>query len=218
MRLILLGPPGAGKGTQATRLAKRFNLLHLSTGDMLRAAVTARSPIGLKVKNVMERGDLVSDDIVIDIISERIDEPDAANGFILDGFPRTVAQAEALSDLLDEKGLTLDCVIAIAVEDEALIERITGRYSCVKCGAGYHDVYHNPVVEGVCDTCDGTEFKRRADDNVETVKSRLLAYHGQTVPLIDHYTLRKLLTTVDGMANIDHITEEIAGVMAEISG
>jgi adenylate kinase len=218
MRLILLGPPGAGKGTQATRLAKRFNILHLSTGDMLRAAVAAGTPVGLRVKDVMERGELVSDDIVIDIISDRVDEPDAADGFILDGFPRTVAQAEALSVLLEEKGLTLDCVIAIAVKDEALIERITGRYSCAKCGAGYHDVYHNPKVEGVCDTCGGTEFIRRADDNVETVKSRLLAYHGQTVPLIDHYTLKKLLTNVDGMANIDDITEEIAGVMAGISG
>lgn len=218
MRLILLGPPGAGKGTQATRLEDRFNIKQLSTGDMLRAAVAAESPVGLQAKEVMERGDLVSDEIVIGIISDRIEEPDVAAGYILDGFPRTVAQAEALDALLVEKGSNLDCVIEMKVVDDALVERITGRFSCAKCGTGYHDKYQQPKQEGVCDNCGNTEFKRRADDNEETVKSRLEQYHKQTAPLIVYYADKGLLRSIDGMADIDEVTEEMASVLNAIKG
>ncbi len=216
MRLILLGPPGAGKGTQAARLEKKFGIRQLSTGDMLRAAVAAGSPIGVKAKAVMERGELVSDDIVIGIISDRIDEPDVANGYILDGFPRTVAQAQALDALLVKKGSKLDRVIEIAVDDGALVERIAGRYSCKKCGAGYHDLHQKPKVEGVCDSCGSEDFLRRADDNAETVKSRLEAYHAQTAPLVVYYSGKELLHSVDGMADIDKVTEEIVGELKAI--
>ncbi len=213
MNLILLGPPGAGKGTQAKRIEAARGLVQLSTGDMLRAAVAAGTEIGKKAKTVMEAGELVSDDIVIGIISDRIDEPDCATGFILDGFPRTVAQAEALDRLLAEKGKTLDVVVEMKVDDEPLIGRITGRYTCAKCGEGYHDEFKTPAVDGVCDKCGGKEMSRRADDNEETVRSRLAAYHEQTAPLVDYYAGKGKLKSIDGMVAIDEVTSQISAVL-----
>ena len=207
MRLILLGPPGAGKGTQAQRLMDAYNIVQLSTGDMLRAAVAAGTEVGLRGRAVMEAGDLVSDDIVVGIISDRVDEPDCKNGFILDGFPRTLAQAEALELMLTEKKLRLDAVIEMQVDDGLLIDRVTGRYTCANCGAGYHDKNLKPKVDGVCDNCGRTEFSRRADDNAETVASRLQAYHEQTAPLLPFYRAKGNLQTVDGMADIDDVTK-----------
>lgn len=215
MRLILLGPPGAGKGTQAARLEATYGIKQLSTGDMLRASVAAGTPVGQKVKAIMERGELVPDDVVIGIISDRIDQPDIAAGYILDGFPRTVGQAEALDALLAEKGSGLDAVIEMRVVDDVLVERITGRFTCASCGEGYHDKFKRPRVEGVCDRCGGTQFKRRADDNEDTVKSRLEAYHRQTAPLIAYYRDKGLLRSVDGMAPIDEVT---AGMNAVLDG
>jgi len=209
MRLILLGPPGAGKGTQAQRLADSAGIVQLSTGDMLRAAVAAGTEIGKQAKAVMEAGELVSDEIVVGIISDRIDEPDCANGFILDGFPRTVAQAEALDTMLSEKGLKLDAVVEMQVDDGVLVDRVSGRYTCAKCGAGYHDRNLRPKVDGVCDRCGSTEFSRRADDNAETVSARLAAYHEQTAPLLPYYEARGVLKSIDGMAAIDSVTEQL---------
>jgi len=213
MNLIFLGPPGAGKGTQAKMLGDRRGLVQLSTGDMLRAAAAAGTEVGRKAKEVMDRGELVSDDVVIDIISHRIDEPDCADGFILDGFPRTVAQAEALDRLLDEKAKTLDAVVVMNVDDGRLVERITGRFTCAKCGEGYHDRAKRPAVAGVCDRCGSTEFTRRADDTAETVRSRLETYHAQTAPLVDYYKARGKLRAVDGMAGIETVAEEIDEVL-----
>jgi len=209
MNLILLGPPGAGKGTQAKLIEERYGTVQLSTGDMLRAAVAAGTEVGLAAKAAMEAGQLVADDIVIGIISERIDQPDCANGFILDGFPRTVVQAEALDRLFGEKRMTLDAVIELQVDDDRLVERIAGRFSCGKCGEGYHDKFHRPEKEGVCDKCGSQDFVRRADDNAETVISRLRAYHDQTEPLIEYYRGRGKLIAVDGMAEIASVAEEI---------
>lgn len=213
MNLILLGPPGAGKGTQAEQIAAKHGIVQLSTGEMLRAAVKAGSEVGLKAKAIMESGGLVSDDIVVGIISERIDQPDCAKGFILDGFPRTLPQAAALESLLASKGKTLDAVIEIKVDDEALVERITGRFSCASCGAGYHDKYKTPAKEGVCDKCGSTEFSRRADDNEETVRNRLMAYYRETAPLIGYYFARDRLKSVDGMADIDEVTRQIHAIL-----
>ena len=209
MNLVLFGPPGAGKGTQARMLADARGLVQLSTGDMLRAAVAAGTDIGKQAKEVIEKGNLVSDEIVISIISDRIDEPDCANGFILDGFPRTVAQAEALDVLLKEKNKTLDAVVEIKVDDELLVGRITGRFTCADCGEGYHDEFRPPKKDGVCDKCGSTKFTRRKDDNEETVRSRLETYHSQTEPLIDYYSGTGRMKTVDGALDINSVRKQI---------
>ncbi len=209
MILILLGPPGAGKGTQAARILDEYKIAHLSTGDMLRGAIAAGTEVGKQAKGVMDAGKLVSDDIIIRLVEERTDEADCANGFLLDGFPRTVAQAEALDELLARKGLKLDAVIEFAVDDNALIGRISGRYSCAHCGAGYHDSFQKPKQEGVCDKCGGTEFKRRSDDNADAVRTRLTSYHNETAPLLPYYRDKGVLRTVDGMADIDKVSSQI---------
>ncbi|WP_439815699.1 adenylate kinase [Zavarzinia sp. CC-PAN008] len=214
MNLILLGPPGAGKGTQAQRLERSRGLVQLSTGDMLRAAVKAGSEVGLKAKAVMEAGGLVSDEIVVAIIADRIAQPDVARGFILDGFPRTPAQAQALDTMLAQRGLKLDHVIEMKVDDAIMVDRVTGRFTCAKCGAGYHDRFHKPKVEGTCDQCGGHEFTRRADDNADTVRSRLDAYHAQTAPLLPYYQSKGVLRSVDGMAEIDEVTRQLEAVLA----
>lgn len=214
MRLILLGPPGAGKGTQSQRLVDKLGIPQLSTGDMLREAVKAGTEVGLKAKAVMDAGNLVSDEIVNAIVSERIDQPDAAKGFILDGYPRTLVQADAVEAMLAEKGLDLDCVIELEVDDNVLVERISGRYSCAKCGTGYHDTNKKPLVAGVCDKCGSTEFKRRPDDNAETVRTRLEAYYKQTSPLIGYYYAKGKLKKVDGMADMEDVTASIEKILS----
>lgn len=213
MNLILLGPPGAGKGTQASRLEEAHGLKHLSTGDMLRAAVASGSALGQQAKAVMEAGQLMPDEIIIRMIADRIEEPDCKNGFILDGFPRTVPQAEALDSMLAEKGERVDLVIEIAVDEAALVERIAGRFSCARCGAGYHDKFRRPKVEGICDVCGSTEFTRRKDDTEETVRARLEAYREQTAPILPYYEAKGLLRRVDGMAGVDEVTRQIEEVL-----
>jgi adenylate kinase len=214
MNLILLGPPGAGKGTQARRLEEKFGVVQLSTGDMLRAVAASGSPLGQQAKKVMEAGQLMPDDIIVGMIAERIVAPDCKQGFILDGFPRTIGQAEALDKMLATKGLTLDYVIEIEVDDEILIDRIGGRYSCAACGEGYHDRHKQPKRAAVCDRCGGTKFIRRKDDNAATVRARLVAYHEQTAPLLPYYRGRGVLRRVDGMAGID----DVAAALAKIVG
>ena len=213
MRLILLGPPGAGKGTQAQRLVEKHGIPQLSTGDMLRAAVRAETEVGKRAKAVMEAGHLVSDEIVNEIVSERIDAADCANGFILDGYPRTLAQADALEAMLKRKGQPLDAVIELKVDDDVLVDRIAGRYTCARCGTGYHDTKHPPKVAGVCDKCGSHEFKRRADDNAETLRTRLQAYYKDTSPLVGYYHAKGLLAGVDGMADMDQVTMAIEQVL-----
>ena len=207
--LILLGPPGAGKGTQARRLEEKFGLVQLSTGDMLRAAVAAGTDAGKAAKAVMDAGELVSDEIVINILRDRLKEDDVAKGAILDGFPRTTVQAEALDGLLAENGQSVNAAIAMEVDDAAMVERISGRYTCAGCGEGYHDSFKQPAAEGVCDNCGSTEFKRRADDKAETVGARLEAYHAQTAPLIAYYDDKGQLSRVDAMGDIDAITAKM---------
>jgi adenylate kinase len=214
MRLILLGPPGAGKGTQAAWLRDTYRIPQLSTGEMLRAAVAKGTEVGREAKAVMERGALVSDEIINRIVAERIDEPDCAEGFILDGFPRTTAQAEALDRMLEERGLHLDAVIEFAVDNAALVERIAGRFSCAKCGTGYHDTFKPTTVPGVCDVCGSTEFVRRKDDNAETVKARLEAYDAQTAPLLPYYRAKGLVRTVDGMGSIGAVQAAVSQALA----
>lgn len=211
--LILLGPPGAGKGTQARMLEERFGLVQLSTGDLLRAAVTAGTPAGLAAKAVMESGALVGDDIVLAILKDRLAAPDTAKGVILDGFPRTAVQAAALDHLLAESGQKVTAAISLEVEDAAMIERVAGRYTCATCGEGYHDRFKQPAVAGSCDKCGGTAFRRRADDNAETVGARLTAYHAQTAPLIAHFDRAGVLARVDAMQDIAVLGRELADLV-----
>lgn len=213
--LILLGPPGAGKGTQARMLQDQFGLVQLSTGDLLRAAVAAGTDAGKAAKAVMEAGELVSDDIVIAILRDRLAEPDCAKGVILDGFPRTTVQAEALDTLLAENGQSINAAISLEVDDAAMVTRISGRFTCGTCGEGYHDTFKAPAVAGTCDKCGGTDMKRRADDNAETVASRLVAYHEQTAPLIAYYKKKGVLKSIDAMGDIDAIAGELAAVVTK---
>ena len=212
MNIILLGPPGAGKGTQAARLQATRGMIQLSTGDMLREAVAAGTRVGLEAKAVMERGELVSDAIVSALIGERLDAS-AGRGAIFDGFPRTREQAEALDLLLGERGRSLDHVIELAVDEEALVERITGRFSCARCGTGYHDRFKQPKVEGVCDACGSNEFVRRKDDNEQTVRTRMAEYRRKTEPILPYYEQRRLVRRVDGMAPVDDVAAQIDAIL-----
>lgn len=216
--LILLGPPGAGKGTQARLLEDKFGLVQLSTGDLLRAAVAAGTAAGKQAKAVMEAGELVSDEIVIAILRDRLAEPDVAKGVILDGFPRTTVQAEALDTLLAETGQQINAAISLEVDDAAMVARISGRYTCGGCGEGYHDQFKTPKVAGVCDKCGGTEMQRRADDTAETVASRLEAYHAQTAPLIAYYERKGVLKRVDAMLAIDAVATQMQDTTAAALG
>lgn len=213
MNIILLGPPGAGKGTQAQRLQQERGMVQLSTGDMLRAAVASGSELGKKAKGIMERGELVPDALMVGLIEDRIAQPDCTKGFILDGFPRTQAQAEALDRMLTASGAKLDRVVEMEVDEAALTERIVGRFSCAKCGAGYHDKFKRPKAEDVCDVCGSKEFTRRKDDNVETVMTRMAAYRAQTEPLLPYYGTRGVLRKVDGMAPMDAVYRQISAVL-----
>jgi len=214
MQLILLGPPGGGKGTQAKRLQEDAGLVQLSTGDMLRAAVASGSSIGQQAKAVIEAGKLVSDDVVISIIADRIEMPDAKKGFVLDGFPRTIAQAEALDAMLKARARRIDAVIEVRVPDTYLVERITGRFTCAKCGTGYHNKFSRPKVDGVCDKCGSREFVRRPDDNETAVRTRLEAYHRQTAPLLPYYERKGILHVVDGTLPIAEVARRIEAVVA----
>ena len=213
MNIILLGPPGAGKGTQAKILVAERGMVQLSTGDMLRAVRASGSELGERFGELMDRGDLIPDDMIIEMIDARLDEPDCRNGAIFDGFPRTSGQAAALDDMLERKNLPLRAVIEMTVDEDALVERITGRYSCENCGAGYHDAFQRPAVEGVCDACGHTSFKRRPDDNAQTVRDRLTVYRRDTAPIIPHYEAQGLIQRVDGMADIDDVRVAIAAIM-----
>lgn len=209
MNVVLLGPPGSGKGTQAKSLEQAFGIAQLSTGDMLRAEVGAGSEVGQKADAIMRAGQLVPDDMIIALIGSKLADPGCRNGFILDGFPRTVPQAQALDVMLKTRGLKLDHVLELEVDDEAMVERISGRFSCAKCGTGYHDRFKQPKVQGVCDVCGSGEFVRRADDNAETVRERLKAYHTQTAPISAYYERQGILKRVDGMGAIDQVSKDL---------
>jgi adenylate kinase len=213
LNIILLGPPGAGKGTQASRLESEHGMVQLSTGDMLRAAVKAGTPIGLQAKAVMDAGELVSDEIVSGLIGERLDELGGETSVIFDGYPRTAAQADALDSILSERGRKLDHVIELVVEEDALVDRITGRFSCAKCGEGYHDRYKLPKVADTCDVCGSHDFKRRPDDNEETVRTRMAEYRAKTAPILPIYEARGIVSKVDGMADIDHVNDAIEAIL-----
>ena len=213
LNIILLGPPGAGKGTQASRLEDEHGMIQLSTGDMLRAAVKAGTPIGVQAKAVMDAGELVSDEIVSGLIGERLDELGGDTSVIFDGYPRTEAQAHSLDTILSDRSRTLHHVIELEVDEDALVERITGRFTCASCGEGYHDTFKLPKVENICDKCGGHEFKRRPDDNEETVRTRMAEYRGKTAPILPIYEARGIVSRVDGMADMDDVTAEIAAVL-----
>jgi adenylate kinase len=213
MNIILLGPPGAGKGTQAARLVAERGMVQLSTGDMLRAAVKEGTPVGLKAKAVMDAGELVSDEIVSALIGEALDRMGPAQDAIFDGYPRTEAQADSLDRILSERRRTLDRVIELEVDEEALVDRITGRFTCARCGTGYHDRFKLPKIEGVCDVCGSLEFKRRPDDNAETVRTRMAEYRAKTAPILPIYEARGLVSRVDGMADMDAVTQRIAAIL-----
>ncbi|WP_066552656.1 adenylate kinase [Croceicoccus bisphenolivorans] len=213
MNIILLGPPGAGKGTQSQRLVEKHGMRQLSTGDMLRAAVKAQTPVGIQAKAVMDAGELVSDTIVSALISDELESMGANVGAIFDGYPRTEAQAVMLDEILQNHGRTLAHVIELEVNEDALVERITGRFTCANCGKGYHDKFERPKQEGACDKCGGTEFKRRPDDNEETVRTRMAEYRAKTAPILPFYEQRGIVSRVDGMADIDHVTSAINDIL-----
>ena len=213
MNLILLGPPGAGKGTQAKRLEQLHGLVQLATGDMVRAAIASGGELGQRIKAIYDAGRLVSDDVIIEMIAQRIAAPDTAGGFILDGFPRTVPQAEALDAMLAERGQALERVILIEVDEAELIDRLSGRFTCAQCGASYHERNHRPRVEDECDDCGPTDFVRRADDRAEALETRFAAYRDQTAPILPYYRARGILRSVDGMADIDEVTRQIEAVL-----
>ncbi len=210
----MLGPPGAGKGTQAKRLEEHYDLVTLSTGDMLRAAVKEGTAVGIRAKSVIDAGNLVSDDIIIEIVDEAIEKLAPNQGFILDGVPRTTVQADGISSILERRNRAVDHVIEIQVDDDQLTERITGRFTCAKCGAGYHEQFHRPKQGGLCDNCDSTEFTRRSDDTEETVRARLKAYHAETEPLINYYRAKSLVRSVDGMAEINDVTDGLVDILS----